>query len=88
MERGPSRVETASTGSGSDVPLPEDLVTCPITFEPYQVANEEDGDDFIPIDPPCHHTLSKIALKDVRRFLHLCIDPNSALAAARYAYSS
>lgn len=70
MERTLARVESGSTGSGSDVPLPEDLVTCPITFEPYQLANQEEGDDFVPIDPPCHHTLSKIALKDVRFLLY------------------
>lgn len=87
MERAPSRVETASTGSGSDVPLPEDLLTCPITFEPYQIANEEDGDDFVPIDPPCHHTLSKIALKDVRRFLQTCPHADSPLSAANYTCS-
>lgn len=66
MDRPLARAETGSTGSGSDVALPEDLVTCPITFEPYQLANDDDGDDFVPYDPPCHHTLSKIALKDVR----------------------
>eukprot|EP00892_Ulva_mutabilis_P009864 jgi/Ulvmu1/724/UM010_0096.1 len=65
MQGALSKAETASTGSGSDVPLPEDLVTCPITFEPYQLPNDEEGDDFVPYDPPCHHTLSKIALKDI-----------------------
>lgn len=61
-----NNVESASTGSGSDVPLPEDLLSCPIYFELYRLPNDDDGDDYVPYDPPCHHTLSKIALKDVR----------------------